>query len=112
MGIIDQVLTEEQKAIKTRGLINERLKGVSKALYFNACQVFDMVWNNADGLSAQQVFDSYGDEAVAFAQLFARVEPLVRLIDNDMWTLVRPGSIVPVLVDGVPNGHVVVTLNE
>lgn len=106
MSLIKDTLSPEQK---TKAALDAHLLGGANELYYRAQQVFNYVWANPQGLSAQQVFDIYADQALAFAMLFAKVETLVKLIDAEMWQLTRPGVIVPVLgEDGKPNGFVLV----
>lgn len=113
MGLIQGELTKEQKEQKTRGLIDESLKSAATALYFNAIKIFKQVWENPEGLTAQEVFDQYGIDGLAFAKLFASAQPLVSAIDPNMWKLVRPAVVTPVLDENNhPTGFVRITLNQ
>lgn len=111
MGIIQKDLTLKDKQVKTRTHLNVHLTAGASQLYLRSQQVWVHFWNNPEGLSCQEVFDSFGTDAFAMAKLLGQCKALIDSIDPTLWKLERPGTVVPVMENGIPTGHVIVTLN-
>ena len=111
MGLIKTDLTTEEKLARTRADLDKIMTAGSRELYFRAEQVWTLFWRNPQGLTCQEVFDSFGTHALSMAQLLLQAKALIEKIDPSIWQLERPGTVTPVLVDGQPNGSVMVTLN-
>lgn len=94
MSLIQNELSKEQKSERTRAEIEKLLLTGCDELYLRSKFIFDLVWDNKHGLTPQEVFDSFGTEALSFAKLFGLTEKLVKMID-DRWNLVRPLEIIP-----------------
>ncbi len=113
MGLIKEQITKDEKLQKTREDLDLNLKAAAASLYFQAQKIFNIVWNNEYGLTAQDVFDQYGPDGLDFAKLFASAQPLVAAIDPNMWKLVRPATVTPVLdSNNKPTGYVTIILNQ
>lgn len=112
MSLIKEAKTKEDKQGKTRLLLNVHLEQGSKDLYYRATQVWALFWQNPDGLSCQDVFDSFAEDGLTMALMLTQAKSIIDKIEPGLWQLERLGTVVPVLVDDIPNGHVVVTLNK
>jgi len=111
MSLIDGALTTVEKQNKTKILILNELQSGTVIIQSIGERIFDHVWNNADGLSAQEVFDSFGSNAATFATLFQQIVGLLNTIKPGVWTRTRPGTITAnVGENGQPDGTVTVTL--
>jgi len=111
MALIQITLTEAEKLARTRAEIDVHLGQGAKDLYYRATQIWALFWANPQGLTCQQVFDSFGPQALDMAMMLNSSKLLIDKVDPTIWELTRPGTVTPVLVNGVPNGSVTVTLN-
>ncbi len=113
MSIIDSEMTLEQKQEKTRYELKAHMINGARDQYTRMQLGWGYVWNNPYGLTPQQVADSLGTKALAVFQLQALAKSVVDAVDPTIWQLgARPGTITPVLVDGVPTGCVTIVMNE
>lgn len=105
-------LTLEQKQAKVREELNALMFRGAADLYQTSTFIWEKFWANPD-LSAQEVFDSFGADALAMAKMLGVVKgQIIDKVDDTMWKLKRLGTVEPVLVNGQQNGHVKVTMNE
>lgn len=104
-------LTLEQKQAKAREELNTLMVRGATDLYQTSTFIWEKFWANPD-LSAQEVFDSFGSDALAMAKMLSQVKGIIDKIDDTMWKLARPGTVTPIVVNSIPNGYVKVTINE
>ena len=113
MGLILEQGTKEQKQTKSRLELNTLMLNGAEDLYAKSQSIWKLFWANPDGLSCQDMFDSFGADALAMAQLLDSAKTLITKVNPTLWTLERPGTVTPVIGgDGKPTGYVTVTLSQ
>jgi len=112
MSLILEQGTVEAKQTKTRLELNKHMLNGANDLYAKAEIIWDLFYQNPDGLTCSQVFESFGADAWDMAQLLGLARTLIQKINPELWKLERLATVSPVIgQDGKPTGYVTVTMN-
>ncbi len=93
MAIIDLPKREITEAQKIE-MVERRIRQMNKSLFEQIKQqhttIFNEIWNNRMGLSAQQIFDSFDTDAKDLFIFSSQIQTLVKQIDEDYQPLIPP----------------------
>lgn len=86
MSIINTVVKTKQQIVKeTVNLIRFKANVQFDALVANWIEAYDAVWNNKDGLTAQEVLDGFGKDATSlFQSSFATQNYINSIVPNTL----------------------------
>jgi len=95
MSIMDKIEpTEALKLEKAESVIRKVNANLFNQIKDKHTYIFNLIWNNSDGLSAQAVLDRFGAEAFELFVFSQSIQTLLYQIDNSYTPLTPPNDYV------------------
>jgi hypothetical protein len=89
VGLLDkQEATQEEKIHDLRTSITKLSLKMHNKMLRQHQQLWNLVWNNSNGLTAQEVFDEYGSDSAQFFLISQAIQTMLVQVDSSYVPLV------------------------